>query len=131
MSHEHTATHEHGPAHPARTYVFTLVALLILTCITVAAAGIRFEAPSVNVVIALSIATIKATLVGLFFMHLKYDKPVNAIIIVSGFVFVGLLLMFSFTDVLSREELQPTNLKVPVTAAAPAKPAAAPAAEHK
>ena len=35
--------------------------------------------------IALTIATIKATLVALFFMHLRHDKPVNALIAVAGF----------------------------------------------
>ena len=47
--------------------------------------------------IALFIATIKAILVALFFMHLLYDKPVNAIIAVAGFLFLGIFLMFTFS----------------------------------
>ncbi len=38
---------------------------------------------------ALAIATVKAALVALFFMHLRWDKPVNAIIAVAGFLFLG------------------------------------------
>ena len=53
----------------AAIYVSTLVALLILTAITVGASYIDFG--SGNVVIALIIATIKATIVALFFMHLR------------------------------------------------------------
>lgn len=119
-SHATEHAHEHGPAHPARTYLLTLIALLILTTLTVKAAGIHFSSGAVNVVIALTIATIKASLVALFFMHLKYDKPVNAVILVAGFLFLGLLLMFTFTDVESRPDLEPTNLKpqaVPVMVA--------------
>jgi len=122
-THTSEHTHEHGGA---KVYARTLVALLCLTIITVAAAGIDFG--SGNVVIALAIATVKATLVALFFMHLKYEKPVNAVIGTAGFLFLGLFLMFCFLDQGSRENLQPRNLKPDVVVTAPA--AAAPAAEH-
>ena len=61
-------------------------------------------------VIALFIATMKAILVALFFMHLIWDKPVNAIIAVAGFLFLGIFLMFDFLDVTSRVNFQPNNL---------------------
>ena len=76
----HAAEHEHGG--PA-LYTKTLLALLVLTGITVGAAYI--DLGSGNVVVALIIATIKASLVALFFMHLRWEKPVNAIIAVAGF----------------------------------------------
>jgi cytochrome c oxidase subunit IV len=126
MSHD---THAQA-THSYRPYAVTLGALLLLTVITVAAAGFNFG--SGNVVIALGIATIKATLVALFFMHLRQDKPINAVIAVSGFLFLGLFLMFCLSDLQTRENPQPGTLKV-----VPAKlPAAAPApaadrAEHR
>jgi cytochrome c oxidase subunit 4 len=123
-SSQHGSEHAHGGA---KLYTKTLIALLVLTVITVAAAGVDFG--SGNVVIALTIATIKATLVALFFMHLKYDKPVNAVIATAGFLFLGLFLMFCLLDAGSREDLQPTNLKPTVVAPAPAA-APAPAGEH-
>ena len=85
--------------------------LLILTAITVGASYINFG--SGNVVIALSIATIKAIIVALIFMHLLHDKPVNAVIAVAGFVFLGIFLMFDFLDVDSRTNPQPINLHAP------------------
>ena len=65
-------------------------------------AAASFNFGSANVVIALAIASVKATLVALFFMHLIWDKPVNAIIVIAGFLFLGIFLMFDFLDVDSR-----------------------------
>jgi len=124
--------HALDPKAEAKTYSLTLALLLILTAITVGASYIQFG--SLNVVIALGIATIKASLVALFFMHLRHDKPVNAVIACAGFLFLGLFLLFTFLDVDTRDPLQPVNLKAvaPATAtpaaAAPETPAAAPAA---
>ena len=112
--------HAENPKTEAVKYVATLFVLLILTAITVGASYINFG--SGNVVIALAIATVKATIVGLIFMHLLHDKPVNAVIAVAGFVFLGIFLMFDFIDVDSRTNPQPINLH------APAAPASAPAA---
>jgi len=138
-----------GHAHnETRTYTLTLLTLLILTALTVFAAGIDFGSNTINVVIALTIATVKATLVALFFMHLLYDKPVNAVVLVTSFLFLGLFLGLSYTDVSSRVKYDPINHRPPQGgpaaaaeaekaaakakggAAAPAATAPAPAAEH-
>ncbi len=131
---EHTQHDQaHGHDH-TKTYLVILISLLCLTGITVAAAGVDFG--SGNVVIALTIATIKAILVALFFMHLLYEKPVNGVIAAAGFLFLGLFLMFTLLDADSRDNLQPVNLRPPLPA--PTAPAAgapgatpAPAAEKK
>jgi len=104
----HTENTQHAHGGPL-IYTANLVALLILTGITVGASYINFG--SANVVIALAIATLKAILVALFFMHLVWDKPVNAIIAVAGFLFLGIFLMFDFIDVGTRVNLQPHNTK--------------------
>ena len=68
--------------------------------------------------IALFIATIKATLVALFFMHLRWEKPVNAIIAVAGFLFLGIFLMFDLLDADSRNYYLPQNVhrtEIPLT----------------
>jgi cytochrome c oxidase subunit 4 len=122
-------THDHDPSSSG-VYVKTLIALLFLTVVTVAASYVDFGAG--NVVIALFIATIKATLVALFFMHLRYEKPVNAVVATAGFLFLGIFLMFCFIDFDSRQNLQPVNLKPPVLTPAPAgSPAAAAEGEKK
>lgn len=124
--------HTHDPKKEARAHLITLVTLLILTIITVGASYIQFGSPAANVVIALTIATIKATIVGLFFMHLLHDKAVNAIIAVAGFLFLGIFLMFDFIDVGSRTDVQPRNLHPPaLTAPAGEAGAAAAPAENK
>ena len=118
--------HADNPKAEATKYAITLVALLILTAITVGASYINFG--SGNIVIALAIATVKAIIVGLIFMHLLHDKPVNAIIAVAGFLFLGIFLMFDFIDVSSRTDPKPINLHAPATGA-PAAPA--PAADQR
>ena len=138
--HAHAETHAHGNG----IYHATLIVLLILTAITVGASYIQFGSGSVNVTIALSIATVKAILVALFFMHLLNDKPVNAIIATAGFLFLGVFLMFCLLDFNSRvvplqrsvknmEKATPVPETMNPQLAAPPKPApkAAPApAEH-
>jgi len=105
-----THTHAEGAKHHGGPLIYTanLFALMFLTVITVAAASFNFG--SANVVIALAIASVKAILVGLFFMHLLWDKPVNAIILIAGFLFLGIFLMFDFLDVTSRVNFQPRNM---------------------
>ncbi len=122
----HTDTHHGSP----KLYTLILLALMVLTTITVFASGIDFGSPTINVVIAMVIASIKASLVALFFMHLRWDRPLNSIIFVSGLLFLGLFLIFCFIDVDSRRVIVPQTLKVPLPAAAPAPGAkAAPSAQ--
>ena len=104
----HTETHTH--AHGDGIYHAILTVLLILTSITVGASYIQFGSSSANVTIALSIASVKAALVALFFMHLLNDKPVNAIIALAGFMFLGIFLMFCLIDFNTRERLTPRNM---------------------
>lgn len=104
-AHAHEEEHDHGG--PA-LYSKTLIVLLILTAITVGAAYI--DLGNGNVVVALTIATIKAMLVALFFMHLRWDKPVNAIIAMAGFLFLGIFLMFCLLDFDARNNYLPANI---------------------
>jgi len=116
---DHSGVPEHhGPKNPARTFTITLLCLLALTFVTVGAAKINFGAG--NTVIALGIATVKASLVALIFMHLRWDKPVNGILAMSGFLFLGIMLLFCLLDFDTRKDPEPQNL--PVKIAAPAIP---------
>ena len=128
-SHTHSEGHH---SHGAGIFHATLLALLFLTIVTVGASYITFESSAANVVIALFIASIKATLVALFFMHLKFEKPVNGIIAMSGFLFLGIFLMFCLIDLNTRRDAVPANLH-PVVQTEPV-PGASPmpkAGEHK
>jgi cytochrome c oxidase subunit 4 len=123
-AHAHaTDTHAHHSSSP-RVYVLTLAALLVLTVVTVAAAYVNFG--PANVVIALAIATMKASLVALFFMHLRHDSPLNAIIFISSLIFLAIFLWFPHMDLHSRDRVVPNGLRAPIqTKAAPQEPAAA------
>src|SRR5664279_2398913 len=106
---EHTA-HSHPITSP-KVYDSVLAALLVLTVITVTAAGIDFG--PYNTVIALIIATIKASLVALFFMHLRHDK-FDAVVFLGGVFFLAVFLIFTLFDINSRQTILPSNLKEPV-----------------
>ena len=109
------AAHGHGAHHDDRNapkvYIGVLATLLFLTFVTVGASYINFGSPIVNVIVALTIATVKASLVSLFFMHLIHDKPVNAIILVGAFAFLALFLIACYQDISARIPLEPANLK--------------------
>jgi cytochrome c oxidase subunit IV len=106
---ENTA-HAHPITSP-KVYAGVLAALLALTVITVTAAGIDFG--PYNTVIALVIATIKASLVALFFMHLRHDK-FDAVVFLGGVLFLAIFLIFTLFDINSRSAILPSNLKAPV-----------------
>jgi cytochrome c oxidase subunit 4 len=81
---------------PASVLLGVFGALMVLTAITVAVSYV--DLGEVNLIVALAVATLKATLVALYFMHLRYDKPFNAIIFVIGVAFLGLFLTITMLD---------------------------------
>jgi cytochrome c oxidase subunit 4 len=91
-----------SPAHaaphvlPPRVLLGTGAALLALTATTVALSLVDFG--RANVVIALGVATVKATLVALFFMHLKYASRFLAVLIAGAVLFAALLIGFVLMD---------------------------------
>ena len=96
MAHEPHEYHGVGHLVPIKILAATAVALLFLTVVTVWAAGIDFG--NLNIWIALAIAALKASLVVLFFMHLKYDRPFNSIVFVTSLCFVALFISLALTD---------------------------------
>lgn len=85
---------------PFSIYVKVLLSLLTLTALTVAVAQLDFGI--LNTVIALGIATIKAALVLLFFMHLKYDDKIFLVIFLTGVFFLIVLFGFCEFDLITR-----------------------------
>lgn len=91
-------TDVHGHRHPSPAVLAaTLGALVLLTGATVAATWIDFG-PVINLWIALAIATLKGTLVALYFMHLRYDRPFNAIVLLCALLFVMLFISLALMD---------------------------------
>ncbi len=73
-----------------------LIALLVMTWITVAVT--RFELGNFNLWTAMAIATVKATLVALYFMHLRWERPVNAIFFIGSLLFVAIFVGLALMD---------------------------------
>jgi cytochrome c oxidase subunit 4 len=71
------------------------------TTTTVLAAYQDFPEP-LNVVIALTIAVTKATLVVLYFMHVRYSAPLVWVIVASGLFWLAILFALTFSDYMSR-----------------------------
>jgi cytochrome c oxidase subunit IV len=78
-------------------YVAVLVALLLLTALTYAAAKVHLPG-GWAVAVALAIAIVKGSLVALFFMHLWDQRGANRLVFVTSLVFVALLIGLTLTD---------------------------------
>jgi cytochrome c oxidase subunit IV len=83
-----------------KSYILVFVTLMVLTTITVLVAYLNLG--ELNKVVALGIASIKATLVILYFMHVKYSSRLTKLVILSGFFFLFILLGLTMADYASR-----------------------------
>jgi cytochrome c oxidase subunit IV len=92
---------EHSKSSPLRIYFSVWIALLVGTYITYKAAFI--ELGPFNAVVALGIATIKATLVALFFMHVWHaTERLTKLVVIAALFFLLLLLGLTMTDYATR-----------------------------
>lgn len=71
-------------------------ALLLLTALTVTIA--QYDFGELNIVVALTIAVIKGSLVVLYFMHMRWEQPFNAIVFIVSIAFLALLIGFTLLD---------------------------------
>jgi cytochrome c oxidase subunit 4 len=85
---------------PRRTYYVIFLVLMICTAITVAVA--YFDLGPLNTIVALTIAVFKATLVVLFFMHVKYSTRLTWAVVVGSVFWLGILLALTLGDYLTR-----------------------------
>ena len=85
---------------PIKVYIGIFAALMVLSAITVGAAFVNLGI--FNPIVALTIAVIKATLVILFFMHVKYSSRLTKITVVLSFFFVAILFAETFMDYATR-----------------------------
>ena len=79
-----------------RVLLAVFTALIVLTAVTVGVSYFDFGA--FNLMVALGIATIKAALVALWFMHLRYESGLHAFIFLVGVAFLGLFLVITMFD---------------------------------
>jgi len=124
-----------GHVVPVRVYLAVFVSLLALTALTTWVAFIDLGTLplgaahhlDLNTVAALVIAAIKTSLVGLFFMHLRFASKFTRLVVFAGFFWLALLLSFTLTDVNTRgwsPNPSPWTAPAPAPAPTPASPAA-------
>lgn len=109
MAHSHSHSHSHGEelGHivPESTFLKILIALLVLTVITVLAAQVNMG--DWNIAGAMLIASVKASLVVLVFMHGKYENKILWTYILIPFILLVIMIGGVFTDN-HRSELIPS-----------------------
>jgi|SRR5580700_5599846 cytochrome c oxidase subunit 4 len=92
---------DHSKSSPLPTYFAVFFALLVGTGLTVYAASL--DLGRFNAVVALAIATIKATLVALFFMHIRgASEKLTKLVVIGALFFLLLLLGLTMTDYATR-----------------------------
>ncbi len=106
----HTHAAHHGEHHivPVRTYLLIFGILMAGTALTVAAAfadlDVRVGGHSIplNTPVAMLIAGVKATLVVLIFMHVKYSHRLVWVFMAGGLIWLGIMICVTYADYLSR-----------------------------
>lgn len=102
-SSSHASAH-FPPAHthvlPMSIYIGVFMALLVLTGTTVAVAFV--DLGPLNNVVAMAVATLKATLVILFFMHVRYSSKLIGLVVVSGVLWLAIMVGLTFVDYATR-----------------------------
>ena len=85
---------------PLRTYYLIFLTLMVCTAITVAVAFV--DLGPLNAVVAMTIAVLKATLVVLFFMHVKYSTRLTWAVVLGSLFWLGILIVMTAGDYLTR-----------------------------
>jgi cytochrome c oxidase subunit 4 len=93
-AHDDGAVHVHIAS--SQFYWGIFAALIILTIATVRVSYYDFG--SANIIIAILIATMKASLVAAFFMHLRHDKLFNTVAFLAAFLFLGIFILLTYDD---------------------------------
>jgi cytochrome c oxidase subunit 4 len=93
---EHVRDASHVHAVPPRLLLTVFGALMVLTVITVGVTLV--DLGPLNVVVALAVALLKAGLVAMYFMHLRWDSPFNGIILIVALFFVTLFIAIAILD---------------------------------
>ncbi len=88
-----------------KVYIAVFLALLVLTGVTVLVAFQHFG--PFNDVVALSIAVTKATLVILYFMHVRYSTGFTKLVVISGFLWLLFLIVLTLNDYILRGWIRP------------------------
>jgi len=101
--HAHPDGYVHAHIGSIGGYVAIFFGLICLTLLTVAVSNVHLGA--LNLVVAVVIASIKASFVLLFFMHLRYDTRLYSMILVVSVSFIGVFFAYTMNDTTHRGEM--------------------------
>jgi cytochrome c oxidase subunit 4 len=121
MSEQLHNTSELHPAEALRTYFVIFYWLMGLLVLTVIAGRIDLDRifDGLNAMVALTIATAKALLVILFFMHVKQSSKLTWMFSCAAFIWLIILLALTFNDYATRQKIEPIVRETSTTPQAP------------
>ena len=96
-----------------KVYIIVFFTLLLMTALTIITA--QYDFGSLNIILALLIASFKSSLVLLFFMHLYYDNKTNLLFFLGSVLFLIIFIGFTFFDVGFRGGIYKVEDKTPDT----------------
>ncbi len=98
MSHKNHSDSHHGLSHVMSIPMMlsTFAALIFFTLLTVWSA--QFDLGRIDIAVVMLIATVKASLVAVYFMHLRYDKPFNVLCFLFSLCFMALFITITLID---------------------------------
>jgi len=82
-----------------------------LVCLTFVTVGVSYLGlpPTLSITVAMMVASVKATLVGAWFMHLAYDTKFNLLMFLASFWFIGVFFVFTGFDLMSRDRVMKSS----------------------
>ena len=104
MGQSHSGPH----ISPLSTYYSVFGALIVLTFVTVGVSHLGLP-PVLSIVVAMAVATCKATLVCAWFMHLLHDTKFNILLFLAAFWFIGVFFIFTSFDLMSRDRVMKSS----------------------
>ena len=99
MSNENSTHDDHS--HGIRQYVMVWLSLMALTILTVWSASYDLGG-YLDITVAMVIASLKAGIVALYFMHLKFEDKLTWVYAIYPLFLLGLLIGFTFLDTFTR-----------------------------
>ena len=100
------SAHDHAAHHvtPLPIYFAVFGSLLVLTVVTVGVSYLGLP-PTLSIIVAMAVASLKAFLVAAWFMHLAHDTKFNVLFFLASLWFIGVFFVFTTSDLASRDRV--------------------------
>ena len=101
-------SHSEPHVTPLSVYYAVFGSLIVLTFVTVGVSHLGLP-PTLSIIVAMAVASLKATLVGTWFMHLIHDTKFNTLLFLASFWFLAVFFSFTFFDLSSRDRVMKSS----------------------